>query len=643
MVRGTFATTVPYSKHANVTITGEQLDGRLGVHSLQAMLRKEEARRGPPGPRGARGASQGGKGDKARGPGRRTLGRGRNPGSQLISRTLLNLACAVVAMSQQNMLACAQQQQHDVSVTDVAAAAWFEQLQGLGIYTTTVFPSSFASKPPSHVPVIASNGTDGAVSISVGSVVHEMTETHHIDAVWLRDQDGELLFYQAVSVPDTPVIYEIAVPNGTVSLTAFEHCNLHGTWQSETYFVVLAGGNVVLAGGNAPRLTELPQGDVTEDLHFGWHFNPTTNLVEIQLTLDDTVGFLVGFLAVGVSVDGSMVATLPSKAVVGQAASVQKYTLIGQDPMGGRMGSVASVLEIQQTNTVLDEVQDLVDTSFEQEDGTTRLGFHTTINWLEQFSAEGRAVHFIWAYSRAAGDPLGYHGPVNRGTFVVAHLRTQNTAATDITLITACAESQFRGASENVYYLHGFWMSMTWSTTNLVGIFIARYCRHHSWWITWHIGFMSFGVAGTAGMVAVAASMVRNQMNSTHHVVGSCVGLLSLVQSSLGTWVHNYSPEERHCLEKKHVWVATFIHKLLGKVLVGMALSNVWLGYELLPIGSSIKVVWSLWVLMTAVAFMVAEVRMWSASPDAVETGEKEVAEMSEKENNFANPLDAAS
>lgn len=59
MVRGTFATTVPYSKHANVTITGEQLDGRLGVHSLQAMLRKEEARRGPPGPRGARGASQG--------------------------------------------------------------------------------------------------------------------------------------------------------------------------------------------------------------------------------------------------------------------------------------------------------------------------------------------------------------------------------------------------------------------------------------------------------------------------------------------------------------------------------------------------------------------------------------------------------
>jgi hypothetical protein len=74
-----------------------------------------------------------------------------------------------------------------------------------------------------------------------------------------------------------------------------------------------------------------------------------------------------------------------------------------------------------------------------------------------------------------------------------------------------------------------------------------------------------------------------------------------------------------------------------------MALSNVWLGYELLPIGSSIKVVWSLWVLMTAVAFMVAEVRMWSASPDAVETGEKEVAEMSEKEVNFANPLDAAS
>ena len=96
-------------------------------------------------------------------------------------------------------------------------------------YTPVYWPASFASKPPSHVPVLAVSGT--TATVSVGGSVHGMSAAHHITAVWVRDQTGLVVYMRtfATDGSETPVV-SFSIPAGSTSLTPYEHCNLHGTW-----------------------------------------------------------------------------------------------------------------------------------------------------------------------------------------------------------------------------------------------------------------------------------------------------------------------------------------------------------------------------------------------------------------------------
>lgn len=162
--------------------------------------------------------------------------------------------------------------------------------------------------------------------------------------------------------------------------------------------------------------------------------------------------------------------------------------------------------------------------------------------------------------------------------------------------------TQVPGASGNVYYLHGAWMACSWSTVVAAGVYIARYCRAHHWWIHWHIRLMTLGAFGTLSFVGVAAAMVHHQLNGTHQKLGACMGMAMAIQASSGTFVHSFSSAE-----SRHHASIKLLHVLSGKALLCVGVAQMWLGFELLFISSVLRAVWATWLLVVFVTFARAE------------------------------------
>lgn len=76
-----------------------------------------------------------------------------------------------------------------------------------------------------HVPVIEK--TDGGFKVTVGSNPHPMEEKHHIEWIELLADDKA---YRAFLKPgqDPSATFKIDAS----SVTAREHCNIHGMWKS---------------------------------------------------------------------------------------------------------------------------------------------------------------------------------------------------------------------------------------------------------------------------------------------------------------------------------------------------------------------------------------------------------------------------
>jgi uncharacterized membrane protein len=167
------------------------------------------------------------------------------------------------------------------------------------------------------------------------------------------------------------------------------------------------------------------------------------------------------------------------------------------------------------------------------------------------------------------------------------------------------------GANANIYVLHGSWMTATWSSCSLAGIFIARYCRHRDGWIDWHIKFQAIAAMGTCGFVAVAIAMVHEQMSGTHQKLGLLIGVWTVFQACAGDFIHQQPPgPKRHKL-------LTLLHKVGGKTLGCLSLANIWLGFRLLDVDSWMRVLWGTWIAVAVVAFGVAEVRLRRAAGEA--------------------------
>ena len=75
-----------------------------------------------------------------------------------------------------------------------------------------------------HVPVIAK--TDDGYVVTVGSTLHPMEEKHYIE--WIELQADGKVYRQFLKPGDAP---RAAFKVEAESVTAREHCNVHGLWK----------------------------------------------------------------------------------------------------------------------------------------------------------------------------------------------------------------------------------------------------------------------------------------------------------------------------------------------------------------------------------------------------------------------------
>mmetsp|Transcript_40275 Transcript_40275/g.84479 ORF Transcript_40275/g.84479 Transcript_40275/m.84479 type:complete len:110 (+) Transcript_40275:73-402(+) len=104
-----------------------------------------------------------------------------------------------------------------------------EELKKAGVASLVSPGDNPEAKLKKHLPVIAVE--DGKVTVEVG---HGMAEDHWITAIWIEDATGKVLEKVELKPTDTP---KLVVETPSVSFTAYEHCNLHGTYASAPFTV----------------------------------------------------------------------------------------------------------------------------------------------------------------------------------------------------------------------------------------------------------------------------------------------------------------------------------------------------------------------------------------------------------------------
>ena len=96
---------------------------------------------------------------------------------------------------------------------------------------------NIASLPPvKHDPFISFDGAVATVGVrgtngSTTSLHPQLNAAHWIQAIWVKDQTGAVVFFKDMNNSATASV-SFAVPAGSTSLTPYELCNLHGLWQA---------------------------------------------------------------------------------------------------------------------------------------------------------------------------------------------------------------------------------------------------------------------------------------------------------------------------------------------------------------------------------------------------------------------------
>lgn len=86
----------------------------------------------------------------------------------------------------------------------------------------------FKGKEASHVPSVEVR--EGNAKIEVA---HEMKESHWIQYIWAKDQHGSVIAAAKLAHNDTPILH-VELTDDVKAIVAYECCNLHGLWRSET-------------------------------------------------------------------------------------------------------------------------------------------------------------------------------------------------------------------------------------------------------------------------------------------------------------------------------------------------------------------------------------------------------------------------
>lgn len=91
-----------------------------------------------------------------------------------------------------------------------------------------LIPGTTDASQEKHVPVYTVS--DGIVEVKVGSVLHPMTEAHHI--AWVSLQTAEGNQRKRLSPTGEPSVRFAICPGDKVE-AVYAYCNLHGLWAAD--------------------------------------------------------------------------------------------------------------------------------------------------------------------------------------------------------------------------------------------------------------------------------------------------------------------------------------------------------------------------------------------------------------------------
>lgn len=91
-----------------------------------------------------------------------------------------------------------------------------------------MIPGSVDASVEKHLPVVKVDGAH--VTVTVGSVVHPMTEKHYIEWISLQTEQGN---QRKELTPESEPAAKFALAEGDSVVAAYAYCNLHGLWKTE--------------------------------------------------------------------------------------------------------------------------------------------------------------------------------------------------------------------------------------------------------------------------------------------------------------------------------------------------------------------------------------------------------------------------
>lgn len=92
---------------------------------------------------------------------------------------------------------------------------------------TKLEPGVVEASHEKHIPVVEVNGNE--VKVSVGSVIHPMTEEHSISWVYLETNRGG---QRKCLAPGQDPVVSFTL-NDEKPVAVYAYCNLHGLWKTE--------------------------------------------------------------------------------------------------------------------------------------------------------------------------------------------------------------------------------------------------------------------------------------------------------------------------------------------------------------------------------------------------------------------------
>ena len=90
-----------------------------------------------------------------------------------------------------------------------------------------LIPNSSGASEEKHLPVVCVDGNE--VHVSVGAVVHPMTDDHSIQWIYLQTEYGGQR--RALTPADAPEAKFVLGEDKPIAV--YEYCNLHGLWMTE--------------------------------------------------------------------------------------------------------------------------------------------------------------------------------------------------------------------------------------------------------------------------------------------------------------------------------------------------------------------------------------------------------------------------